>query len=94
MNDCHQQHFECHELLGSLVDYFEGTLDEAVCQEIESHMCECENCRIVIDTMEKTIEIYQAEGKQDVDLPETVRERLFYRLDLQDYIKTGEESKG
>jgi hypothetical protein len=41
---------------------------------------------VVVDTMRKTIELYQTSpGAQS--LPEDVRERLFYRLNLDDYLK-------
>ena len=46
---------DCHYLRDSLSDYVNGDLDETLCAEIERHMLDCENCRIVIDTLRKTI---------------------------------------
>lgn len=82
MND--HNHEECRRLLGSMVDYLDGALDETLCHELEHHMSTCENCRIVVDTLRKTVEIYQMAESQPDEIPEGVRERLFLRLNLQD----------
>jgi predicted anti-sigma-YlaC factor YlaD len=80
-------HEECRRLLGSMVDYLDGSLDETLCHEIEHHMSTCENCRIVVDTLRKTVEIYQTAASQPDEMPEDVRERLFLRLNLKDFTK-------
>lgn len=80
------EHTKCQELLGSLSDYVDGTLGEQLCQEIERHMSECPNCRIVVDTLRKTIHLYhQTAGP--ADLPNTVRERLFRTLNLDEFVR-------
>ncbi|MCA1954002.1 MAG: zf-HC2 domain-containing protein [Anaerolinea sp.] len=68
-------------MLSSLVEYIDGTLREEVCREIERHLRDCENCRVVVNTLRKTIEIYQVTAEPDT-LPADVRQRLFYRLEL------------
>jgi predicted anti-sigma-YlaC factor YlaD len=77
---------KCQSLLGSLSDYVDGSLDEELCKTIESHMAECQNCRIVVDTLRKTISLYQRSAEEDSEMPEGVRERLFRTLKLDDYI--------
>jgi len=76
----------CKSLLGSLSDYVDGTAQEEICRELERHLADCENCRIVVDTLKKTVYLYQANA--DTDLPVAVRERLFKRLNLDEYLKT------
>ena len=78
-------HQSCRQLLRSLSDYLDGTLDESLCAEIEKHMGECERCQIVIDTLRKTVELYHTMEPAPA-VPEDVRSRLFARLDLQDYM--------
>ncbi len=80
------EHLNCHDLLSSLSDYIDGDLDADLCKELEQHLCECPNCRIVVDTLKKTVELYQHEG-EDTTLPDDVRVRLFYRLDLQNFLE-------
>jgi anti-sigma factor RsiW len=79
-------HENCRHLLSSLSDYIDGTLDETLCSELERHMNGCDNCRIVIDSLRKTISLYQATSQNTVP-PAGVRERLFHRLELDDFLK-------
>ncbi|MFO8037133.1 MAG: zf-HC2 domain-containing protein [Anaerolineales bacterium] len=82
----------CQELLTYLSDYIDDNIeDEALCDEIEEHVEACETCRIVVDTLKKTLYLYQTSAKQTV-LPDQVRHRLYQRLDLEPYLPTDEES--
>ena len=82
----HQHTPQCARLLGSLSEYIDGELQAELCAELESHLKGCENCRIVVNTLRKTVELYHQTAEQ-VELPESVRERLFYKLNLEDYQK-------
>ncbi len=77
---------QCQRLLGSLSDYIDGELQEELCAQIEGHLKECENCRIVVDTLRKTVDLYE-QVAPPAALPAGVRERLFLRLELDDYLK-------
>jgi anti-sigma factor RsiW len=83
--DPHAQH-NCRDLLESLSDYVDGELSENLCAELERHLHDCDNCRIVVDTLQKTIDLYHAERVPE-PLPLDVRDRLFHRLDLDDFKK-------
>jgi predicted anti-sigma-YlaC factor YlaD len=75
----------CRHLLDSLSDYIDGDLQKALCEKIDAHMADCENCRIVVDTLRKTVYLYQA--STDIpEMPADVKERLFQRLDLSEFI--------
>ena len=76
----------CKSLLGSLSDYVDGTAQEEICRELEEHLSDCENCRIVVDTLKKTVYLYHS--NTDTDLPVDVRERLFKKLNLDEHLKT------
>ena len=75
----------CKSLLGSLSDYVDGTAQEEICRELEQHLSDCENCRIVVDTLKKTVYLYHS--NVETELPLAVRERLFKRLDLDEFLK-------
>ena len=79
---------ECRHLLGSLSEYIDGELEEGLCAEIEQHMAGCENCRIVVDSLRKTIHLYQATA-EEIPLPEDVRSRLYHCLDLDEFLEKG-----
>ncbi len=80
-------HATCHQLLGNLSDFVDGNLEEELCQEIQSHLEDCEDCQVVIDTLRKTIYLVRAKAAETVELPEDVRERLFRRLNLEDFVE-------
>ncbi len=82
-------HLNCESLLGSLSEYIDGELSPQLCQEIEKHLAGCENCRVVLNTTRRTIDLVQAPPEK-TDLPDEVRERLFKRLNLDDYLKPKE----
>lgn len=80
-------HKNCRHLLESLSDYIDGDLEKALCEEIERHLDDCENCRIVVDTLEKTVFLYHHSAEPiSPDIPLDVKERLFKRLDLEDFL--------
>lgn len=79
-------HEQCKRMLSSLSDYVDGSLEAVICAEIEQHMAECENCRVVVDTLRKTVTLYQMMNQEPPDVPADVRERLFHRLDLDAYL--------
>jgi anti-sigma factor RsiW len=76
----------CKSLLGLLSDYVDGTAQEELCRELERHLAECDDCRIVVDTLKKTVYLYHS--NKDTNLPAAVRERLFKRLSLDEFLKT------
>ena len=80
-------HSKCKLLLGSLSDYIDGGLSAELCQQIETHMSECSNCRIVVDTLEKTVYLYHAEAREPIQVPAGLRERLFHALEMDELIK-------
>jgi len=80
-------HAECRPLLESLSDYVDGTLSEELCEEIRRHIAECRDCRIVVDTLQKTILLYHATASEPPNIPSNVRDRLFRSLKLEDYLQ-------
>ncbi len=77
------EHTECRYLLGSLSEYIDATLEAELCAEIERHLAECENCRVVVDTLRKTVSIVHTTNC-DPTMPDDVRERLYKRLELDE----------
>lgn len=77
---------QCKQLLGNLSEYIDGELQAELCAEIDHHLKDCDNCRIVVNTLRKTIELYE-QMNEPVGLPDPVRERLFLKLDLEDFLK-------
>ncbi len=73
-------HTDCRHLLADLPDYVVDEASDAICAEIERHMAECENCRVVVDTLRQTVELYR--HLPQPAFPAGARERLYKALDL------------
>ena len=70
---------KCKGLLSELADYLDEMLDPALRAEIEEHLAKCTNCRVVVNTTKKTIEIFC--NSEPVPLPMDTRERLHLALE-------------
>ena len=79
-------HENCRDLLESLSEYLDGELPAEFCAAIERHMSGCENCRIVVDTLRKTVYLYRSEQASPPQMPAQVRDRLYKRLNLDEFI--------
>jgi anti-sigma factor RsiW len=64
----------CENVIHELSDFIDGDLDGALKQELESHLKDCEDCRLVVDQTRKTIEVFC--DSEPVELPGEVRARL------------------
>ncbi len=78
-------HESCRTLLEGLSLFAEGEAPPELCAEIERHMAGCDNCRIVVDTLRRTIDLYHRLPQPA--MPEEAREKLYKSLDLTDLMK-------
>jgi len=65
---------KCHDYISGLNDYLDGDMSADLCEEIEKHLGECENCRIMVDTLKQTVVLCR-EGKPE-KLPESLDKKL------------------
>ncbi len=79
-------HGNCADLLGALSDYLDGEASAALCAEIRQHMAQCQRCRVVVDTLSRTVTLYH--HLPQPELPESARERLYRTLNLTDYLRS------
>jgi predicted anti-sigma-YlaC factor YlaD len=76
----------CAQLRAQLPDYLDGEARAEICRAIEAHLADCENCRIVIDTLKKTIALYRAAPCEQV--PPDVHARLVRVLNLDELLSS------
>ena len=69
---------KCEELLTMLNEYVDGTVDPAICDELEKHLAGCNPCQVVVDNIRQTITLYK-EG-QPYALPMQFREQMHATL--------------
>jgi predicted anti-sigma-YlaC factor YlaD len=80
------EEINCEKLLSSISDYIDSEVSEEFCHRIEQHIANCEHCRVVVDTTNKTIRLYH-DAAHETEIPEDVRGRLVETLHLEDFIK-------
>jgi anti-sigma factor RsiW len=68
----------CKKVILELTGYLDGALDATVRIDLEEHLARCTDCRLVVDTTRKTIQIFC--NSEPVPLPEDVRKRLHTAL--------------
>ena len=65
---------KCLDYISELNDYLDGQIDPSLCSEIEKHIGQCNNCRIMVDTMRQTVKLCR-EGQEE-KLPAELEEKL------------------
>jgi anti-sigma factor RsiW len=74
----------CRHLLDDLSDYLDGEAAAEVCAEIERHLAGCVDCRVVVDTLRKTVAVFRELPQPE--LPVEARRRLYTSLDLTEFL--------
>ncbi len=69
----------CRNVIRELSNYLDGELDSATKEELERHLGHCEDCRLVVDTTRKTIQVFC--NSEPIALPVDVRSRLHAALE-------------
>jgi predicted anti-sigma-YlaC factor YlaD len=75
---------ECRRLLGSLSAYLDGEAEARVCQAIQEHLASCEDCRVVVDTLRRTISLVHQSPVPA--LSSAARERLWQVLQQEGFV--------
>lgn len=64
----------CKGVIQELNDHLDGNLDSSLAKELEAHLEHCEDCRVIVDTTKKTVDILC--DAEPAELPDGVRDRL------------------
>jgi anti-sigma factor RsiW len=67
-------------------NYLDGEASAELCAEIERHLDGCAECRVVVDTLRKTISLYHELPQPE--LSSEARWRLYKSLDLSEFLTT------
>ena len=65
---------DCSKYIQNIVDFIDGEIDQSLCAELEKHLKDCRNCRIMVDTLKQTIVLCR-EGKKE-SLPPELESKL------------------
>jgi len=69
----------CDDLLKTLNEYVDGTLEPGICKEFEQHLAGCNPCTVVVDNIRKTIKLYKQTGEA-FEIPPELCQRLRQNL--------------
>lgn len=69
----------CEDLLQHLSAYLDDELDDVLVQAAQDHLATCENCRVVLDSTQKTILLYKQQG-QVVTIPSGRKDALYDQI--------------
>ena len=64
----------CRSIVKELCNYLDEALDTTLKDSIEKHLEHCDDCRVVVDTTKKTIQIFC--NSEPAPLPEDTKLRL------------------
>lgn len=64
----------CDDVIQELSNFLDGGLSAAAAEELESHLEECSECKLVVNQTKKTIELFC--DSEPVELPKEVSNRL------------------
>jgi len=69
----------CKQFLQELNDYLDPSVDSALKGKLEKHVAECPNCFVIVDTTQKTLQVYK--GMKAQEIPADVQTRLWTALE-------------
>jgi len=72
---------DCLETINKICEELGEDINSPLCKEVEDHLKSCPRCCAQVDSIRKTVRLYQNVGKSDV--PEAIDNRLWKVLDLQ-----------
>ncbi len=81
---------KCEDLLRQLNDYVDKDIDPDVCTDFEGHLQDCNPCKIVVDTIRKTIKLYKDDTVYEMPikfhdrLHQTLRDRWKNKMEEND----------
>ena len=78
---------KCRDFFAQLSDYIDGELAASLCAELERHLADCPNCRVVVDTTRRTVSLYRRYGP--AELPEGASERLWQAIEQAGILSAG-----
>ncbi len=68
----------CKAVIREISDYIDGELDLSMKQELERHLEDCGDCKMVVDQTRLTVEVFC--DAKPVELPADVKSRLHEAL--------------
>lgn len=72
-------HENCEQWLTAISDYIDGELPNIIREELETHLTECGDCQLLVNTTKKSISLAQQLTSQKIS--EEIKSRLLSVID-------------
>ena len=59
---------DCETVLEQLSEFIDQETRDELCEQIQEHLTRCEDCQVKVDTVKRTILLYQS-GEPIVEMP-------------------------
>lgn len=69
----------CKDFLKELNEYLDELIDPETKKHWQTHVDECPNCFVIVDTTKKTMQVYK--GMHEQEVPSDVKSRLMQALE-------------
>lgn len=76
----------CKDFLREISDFLDESTDPQLRSELQAHITQCPNCWVILDTTQKTIQVYK--GMEPQELPQEVHGQLMKALEKRCASKT------
>jgi predicted anti-sigma-YlaC factor YlaD len=60
---------DCESVLEQLSDFIDQETRDELCEQINDHLARCEDCQVKVDTVKRTIMLYQSGTEQVIQMP-------------------------
>ena len=68
----------CKSVIREISNYLDGELEPSVKQDLEHHLEDCEDCKVVVDQVRLTVDVFC--DSEPVELPSDIKSRLHEAL--------------
>lgn len=69
----------CKDFLREMSEYLDDSVDPKLRAELELHVSQCPNCFVVVDTTQRTLQVFR--GMEAQEVPAGVKGRLMAALE-------------
>ena len=69
----------CKQFLAELNEFLDEATDAAIRAKLQTHINECPNCWVIVDTTKRTLQVYK--GMEPQAVPDEIHDRLMRALE-------------
>ena len=68
-----EENIDCDKVLDQLSEYLDEEMRAELCEAIKNHLARCHDCKVLVDSVRKTIVLYQNHSSIEIPMQATVK---------------------